>query len=162
VNGRSEFGARALGNRSILANPAYPEVVKIINEQIKNRDFWMPFACSILEERADDYLVNPKNIDMRYMAISCETKPLAKEHLAGGIHPYDYTARPQIVNSTDNLSYYKILKKFEELTGIGGLLNTSLNIHGEPLVNSPDEALSTFQRSGLQYLSIGNYMISKV
>jgi len=162
VTGCSEFGARALGNRSILANPAFPEVVKIINEQIKNRDFWMPFACSILEERVDDYLVNPKNIDMRYMAISCDTKPLAKTHLLGAIHPYDYTARPQIVNSIDSPSYHKILIEFNKLTGIGGLLNTSLNLHGEPLVDSIEDAFSTFNRSGLQYLAIENYIISKV
>lgn len=161
VNGRMEFGARALGNRSLLANPGNPDVVKVINEQIKNRDFWMPFACSILEERADDYLINPKRIEMKYMAISCETTPLARKHLAAAIHPYDYTARPQIVGPRDNSSYYRILKHFEALTQTGGVLNTSLNLHGEPLVNSPEDAMSTFARSGLQYLAMGNYMISK-
>lgn len=161
VNGRMEFGARALGNRSILANPAHPDVVKLINEQIKSRDFWMPFACSILEERAADYLINPKNIEMRYMAISCETTLLAQTHLNGAIHPYDKTARPQIVAAKDNESYYKIIKNFESLTQIGGVLNTSLNLHGEPMVNSPEEAISTYVRSGLQYLALGNYMIAK-
>lgn len=161
VNGRMEFGARALGNRSILANPSSPDVVKVINEQIKNRDFWMPFACSILEERADDYLINPKRIEMKYMAVSCETTPLAKKDLIAAIHPYDYTARPQLVSPADNNSYYKILKNFEALTGIGGVLNTSLNLHGEPLVNSPEDAISTFSRSGLHYLALGNYLISK-
>lgn len=161
VNGRMEFGARALGNRSILANPAHLDIVKIINEQIKSRDFWMPFACSVLEERAEDYLVNPKQVEMKYMAISCETTPLAKVHLTGAIHPYDYTARPQIVSAKDNASYYKILKTFESLTKIGGVLNTSLNLHGEPMVNSPEEAISTFSRSGLHYLALGNHMISK-
>lgn len=161
VNGRMEFGARALGNRSILANPSSPDVVKTINEQIKNRDFWMPFACSILEERAADYLVNPKGIDLSFMAISCETTELAKKHLIGAIHPYDYTARPQVVRAVDNPSYHKMLKYFDSLTHIGGVLNTSMNLHGEPLVNSPADAISTFSRSGLKHLAIGNYLLSK-
>lgn len=162
LNGRMEFGARALGNRSILANPSSPDVVKTINEQIKNRDFWMPFACSILEERAADYLLNPKGIDLSFMAISCETTALARKHLIGAIHPYDYTARPQVVRQADNPSYHKMLKYFDSLTQIGGVLNTSMNLHGEPLVNTPADAISTFSRSGLKHLAIGNYLLSKV
>lgn len=160
-NGRSEFGARALGNRSILANPSNPDVIKLINEQIKSRDFWMPFACSVLDSRAGDYLINPKGVDLKFMAVSCDTHPLARKDLIGGIHPYDYTARPQIVTQTDNPSYHAVLSKFNALTNIGGVLNTSMNIHGEPLVNSPEDALSTFIRSGLQYIALGNVLVSK-
>jgi carbamoyltransferase len=160
-NGRSEFGARALGNRSILANPSSPTSVRSINEGIKSRDFWMPFACSVLDRRAADYLINPKGTNFAFMAISCETTALARTHLIAAIHPYDFTARPQIVTQESNPSYYKIISEFESLTGIGGLLNTSMNIHGEPLVNSPEDAISTFERSGLRNLAIGSFLIQK-
>lgn len=161
VDGPMEFGARALGNRSILGNPSTPHVVKLINDQIKNRDFWMPFACSLLKESADKYLKRVKDIDYSYMAISCETTDVAREELLGGLHAYDFTARPQLVSNENNVGYYKVIKEFEAITGIGGVLNTSLNLHGEPLVRTPDEALSTFVRSGLQHIAIGKYLISK-
>ena len=79
-----EFGARALGNRSILADPRNPQVIHTINRLVKMRDFWMPFAPSILEERMDDYLSNPKGIDARYMAIGFDSTSLGKEHLSAG------------------------------------------------------------------------------
>jgi carbamoyltransferase len=161
VDGPMEFGARALGNRSILGNPSTPHVVKLINDQIKNRDFWMPFACSLLEESADKYLKRVKGVDYSYMAISCDTTEIARKELLGGLHAYDFTARPQLVSKEKNMGYYKVIKEFEAITGIGGILNTSLNLHGEPLVRTPDEALSTFVRSGLQYIAIGKYLISK-
>ena len=98
------------------------------------RDFWMPFAPSILEERAEDYLVNPKQIDAKFMAIGFDTTPLAHKHLNAGLHPFDKSARPQIVCSADNFEYHCIIKAFEKLTGVGAVLNTSFNIHGEPIV----------------------------
>ena len=161
VDGAMEFGARALGNRSILGNPSTPHVVKLINDQIKNRDFWMPFACSLLDEAADKYLNRVKGIDYSYMAISCDTTDVARKELLGGLHAYDFTARPQLVSKEKNMGYYKVIKEFEAITGIGGVLNTSLNLHGEPLVRTPDEALSTFVRSGLKHIAIGKYLISK-
>jgi carbamoyltransferase len=161
VDGPMEFGARALGNRSILGNPSTPHVVKLINDQIKNRDFWMPFACSLLEESADKYLMRVKDIDYSYMAISCDTTDIARRELIGGLHAYDFTARPQLVQKEKNTGYYNLIKEFEAITGIGGVLNTSLNLHGEPLVRTADEALSTFVRSGLQHIAIGRYLISK-
>lgn len=159
--GRMEYGARSLGNRSILANPSKYEVIKIINEQIKSRDFWMPFAPTILYERADDYIKNPKHLDAPFMMIAFETTILAREHLKAAIHQYDFTVRPQILSRWENPSYYEIIREFEGLTGIGAVLNTSFNIHGEPIVCSPDDALSTFFRSGLQYLALGDYLLSK-
>lgn len=159
--GRSEWGARALGNRSIMANASNQENIKIINEQIKGRDFWMPFAASVLIERSGDYLVNPKNISAPYMIMAFTTKPLAKEHLRAGLHPYDLTCRPQIVEEKHNPSYYRVLKEYEKLTGMGGFLNTSFNLHGEPLVESPTDALKTFEQSGLRYLVLENFIISK-
>ncbi|ADE39230.1 carbamoyltransferase C-terminal domain-containing protein [Candidatus Puniceispirillum marinum] len=161
VDGRMEFGARALGNRSILANASNTASVRTINKQIKGRDFWMPFACSMLEEKADMYLDVDTYESLEYMAVGANTKPLAKKHLAAGIHQYDGSARPQIVKKEQNQKYHAILSRYHELTGMGGFLNTSLNLHGEPLVCSAEDAFSTFERSGLEYLVIRNLLISK-
>ncbi|HSX39798.1 MAG TPA: carbamoyltransferase C-terminal domain-containing protein [Candidatus Saccharimonadales bacterium] len=161
LSGRMEFGARALGNRSILANPTKPDVIKEINEYIKNRDFWMPFAASLLEERADDYVVNPKHLAADYMIMSFESTMLGKKELRTAMHQYDFTIRPQIVRRDWNSRYYRILKEFEALTGIGGILNTSFNLHGSPIVLGPKEAYYVFENSGIKYLSLENYLISK-
>lgn len=160
-NGRMEFGARALGNRSILADPSFEESVEIINRQIKNRDFWMPFAGTILKEREKDYIENEKDIPAPYMVMAFRTTELAKRHLRASIHAYDKTIRPQVLEASVNPSYHKIIKEFERLTGIGGVLNTSFNLHGEPIVCTPDDAMHTFVNSGLQYLAIGNTLVEK-
>lgn len=159
--GRAEFGARALGNRSILANPKYPNIIRIINEKIKNRDFWMPFAPVILYERQHDYLVNPKNIDSPHMTLGFDTTEKARTDLPGGLHPYDYTARPQILRKEDNPEYYRIIKAFEKRTGIGALLNTSFNLHGEPIVDSVTDAVRVFDVSGLDMLQLGTNLLIK-
>jgi carbamoyltransferase len=160
-SGAMEFGARALGNRSILSNPSNYDNVRIINEMIKQRDFWMPFACSILEEDQHEYIENPKNIYAPYMIITFNTTEKGRKELKAGIHPYDFTIRPQIVREEWNPKYHYLISEFKKLTGIGGILNTSFNLHGEPLVCSPEDAVSTFERSGLKYLALGNYLISK-
>ncbi len=159
--GRMEWGARSLGNRAILANPQDPDVVMIINEQMKDRDFWMPFAPSILAERMDDYCINPKHLEAPYMIVSFDSTPLARKELRAAMHPYDFTLRPQAVYETWNPRYYKVIKEFEKRTGIGGVLNTSFNLHGLPIVKGPKEAMYAFEHSGLQYLAIENYLISK-
>lgn len=161
LSGRMEWGARALGNRSILANPSDPKIIRIINEQIKNRDFWMPFTPSILAERAKDYIINPKNIPAPYMVLAFDSTKLAREHLPAAMHPYDLTIRPQLVEKSWNPKYYKIIKEFEKLTGIGGVLNTSFNLHGFPIVLGPKEAMDAFENSGLKYLVLENYLIRK-
>ncbi len=159
--GRSEWGARALGNRSILANPSSRENVKLINEMIKNRDFWMPFATSMKWERRHDYLVSPKDFFAPYMSITFDTKPLAHKELPAALHPYDLTSRPQMVTKEMNPSYWDLISRFEDITGIGGVLNTSFNLHGEPNVEFPKDAVRTFVQSGLPHLAIGNYLLSK-
>ncbi len=159
--GRMEFGARALGNRSILANPADHRVVPLINRMIKNRDFWMPFAPTILKERADEYLVNPKGLDSPYMMLAMATQPKARAALAAAIHPHDGTARPQILEESWNPEYYGVIREFERRTGVGAVLNTSFNLHGEPVVCSAADAVDTFERSGLPHLAIGHWLISK-
>ncbi|HNY97509.1 MAG TPA: carbamoyltransferase C-terminal domain-containing protein [Candidatus Pacearchaeota archaeon] len=159
--GRMEWGARALGNRSILANPASRDTIKIINEMIKNRDFWMPFAASILKEDADRYLVFKKPIKAPYMSITFDTKELAHTHILAALHPYDLTSRPQLVEKSWNPEYHALISEFKNLTGIGAVLNTSFNLHGEPNVESPKDALHTFEDSGLPYLALENFLIAK-
>lgn len=155
--GRDEWGPRALGNRSILADPRYLRVIRKINFAIKHRDFWMPFAPSILEDRMDDYLIDAK--PARYMVEAFDTTDRADEIIAG-IHPFDRTARPHTVNEW-NLDYRKIIEEFQEHTGVGGILNTSFNLHGYPIVGTPEIAIKTFMESGLDGLAIENYLILK-
>lgn len=159
--GKSEWGARALGNRSILANPSSRESVVILNELIKDRDFWMPFTPSILEENLSEYIINPKKIKCPYMIITFDSTKKAKKEIIAAIHPYDLTARPQAVNKRDNPDYYKLIKEFKRLTKVGAILNTSFNLHGEPNVLSPRDAMHTFENSGLKYLAIGEYLVKK-
>lgn len=159
--GRMEWGARALGNRSILMDPSRVDLKKELNDQVKSRDFWMPFAATILEERQKDYLINPKKIRAPYMAIGFDTTPKARLDLAAAIHSYDFTCRPQVLTEEENHDYYRLIKYFEKLTGIGAVLNTSFNYHGEPIVCTPADALHTFKVTGLKYLALGNYLITK-
>ena len=160
-DGRMEFGSRALGNRSLLAHPSDRRVIDQLNHQIKSRDFWMPFAGTILTERQHDYVCNPKSLPAPYMVLAFPTTSQAQAEMGAAMHPADHTMRPQVLDRATNPGYYKVVKQFEARTGIGGVLNTSLNLHGEPIVCSPDDALSTFQRSGLRHLALGNFLLSK-
>ncbi len=160
-SGRCEWGARALGNRSILADARNTDVIRKINEAVKMRDFWMPFAPSILKEREKDYLVNPKEFKAPYMIISFDTTEHGRKTLKAAIHQYDFTARPQVVEKSWNPGYYKVLKTFEKETGEGGFLNTSFNLHGQPIVCSPMDALWTLENTGLENLALGEFFISK-
>jgi carbamoyltransferase len=159
--GRMEFGARALGNRSILANPSDHRVVGTINRMIKNRDFWMPFAPSILREREDDYVVNPKGLASPYMMLAFATHPKRRDEIVAAVHPHDATARAHLVDEQWNPAYHRVIREFERRTGIGAVLNTSFNLHGEPLVGSPEDAIDTFERSGLPHLALDRWVISK-
>ena len=159
--GRMEFGARALGNRSILANPSDPRVAGTINRMIKNRDFWMPFAPTILAERAADYLEDGARLASPYMMLASPTRPAAREALAAALHPHDQTARPQILDEAWNPEYHAVISEFQRRTGIGAVLNTSFNLHGEPIVCRAEDAVDTFERSGLPHLAAGHFLISK-
>ena len=158
---RCEWGARSLGNRAILGNPSDMKTFYEINDMIKKRDFWMPFAPSILKEDSNLYVRNPKNIDAPYMILALEATKLAKTHLKAALHQADHTLRPQFVDKEMNPYYYKLISSFKELTGIGGILNTSFNLHGYPLVGSLEQAIFTFENSGLNYLALQNYLVSK-
>jgi carbamoyltransferase len=157
--GGCEWGPRALGNRSIMADPRDMRTIHKINFAIKQRDFWMPFAPSILEERMNDYLINPSFAP--YMILAFDSTIEAQENIPATIHPFDKTCRPQTVRKEWNPSYYKILKTFESATGVGSILNTSFNLHGYPIVGTPETALWTFENSGLDGLIIGNYLVTK-
>jgi len=159
--GREEFGARSLGNRAILANPTDPAAVRLINEAIKCRDFWMPFCPSMLEERADDFIVNPKRVAAPYMILSFDTTERWKD-IAAAIHPFDRTARPQLVSAKWNPSYHRVISEFEKLTGVGAVLNTSFNLHGFPICSRPADALEVLDKSGLTHLAIENWLVEKV
>jgi carbamoyltransferase len=159
--GRMEYGARALGNRSILANPSDPRVVPLINRMIKNRDFWMPFAPTVLRERTSDYLLNPKGLASPYMMLAFETAPKRRNDIAAALHPHDGTVRAHILEEAWNPGYYHVVREFERRTGIGAVLNTSFNLHGEPMVCSAADAVATFERSGLPHLALGRWLISR-
>lgn len=158
--GPMEFGARALGNRAILADPSRIEVVRIINEMIKNRDFWMPFAPTILDKYADKYIINPKRIAAPYMILGFDSTDQVND-IKAATHPYDHSVRPQVLEEEWNPDYYNLIKQFERLTGRGAILNTSFNVHGFPIVCSPRDAIEVFRKSGLRYMAIGNFLVAK-
>ena len=160
-SGREEFGARSLGNRAILANPVRPGVIQEINEAVKNRDFWMPFAASVLDDAAPRYFVNPKRAASPYMILSFDTTEKGKDDLANGIHPYDKTCRPQIVGREENPDYWQLIDEFRQLTGIGGVVNTSLNLHGDPLVHTPLDAITVLEKSELRHLALNEFLVQK-
>lgn len=159
VRGRAEFGARALGNRSILADPSRRSTVQQINEAIKNRDFWMPFALSILEEHSDEYIANPKKLGSPFMAISLDVRPEVHAKIEAGTHPYDKTVRPQFVSRDEAPQYHDLISAFFRLTGIPALLNTSFNLHGEPIADTIVDAIRTFELSGLDHLLIEDRLL---
>jgi carbamoyltransferase len=162
VQGRAEFGARALGNRSILARADSPDAVRVINQMVKGRDFWMPFAPSVLAERAGEYYSKPKPVASPYMMFAFPSLPEKRASFPAAQHPYDFTTRPQEVTAEHNPDYYRLLKEYEARTGEGILLNTSFNLHGEPVVYRARDAVDVFLRSGLEYMALGNWWVEKI
>lgn len=159
--GRMELGARSLGNRAILADPRDLRTVGRLNRAIKLRDFWMPFAPSILEERAADYLENPKGFPAPFMMHAFRTTARAVQDLPAALHPSDHTCRPHIVSEPMNPRYHRLIREFERLTGVGAVLNTSFNLHGEPMVSGPVEAIDTLRRSGLDAVAIEQFLVRR-
>ena len=159
--GRSEFGARALGNRSILADPRTMESVNRINSTVKSRDFWMPFAPTILKSWASKYLNNPKALEGPYMTLAFETTTSAQRDLIAVIHPADHTCRAQILDREANPTYYELIEAVAGKAGIGAVLNTSLNVHGEPIVQRPQEALKILLNTDLDMIQVGQSLIEK-
>ena len=160
-SGRMEFGLRSLGNRSILCDPRFAQNIYKINFKIKKRDFWMPFTPTILKENFNQYIHNPKKIEARFMSMAFDTTDLGKKNLQAAIHPADFTARPQLLSKRDNPEYYEIIKNFKKITGVGALLNTSLNLHGLPVVRDANDAIYVFENSGLDILILENFIFKK-
>ena len=160
-SGKSEWGARALGNRSILCDPRNIENIDILNSKIKSRDYWMPFAPSIISEDVDLYFKNIKKVNCDFMQTSFDATDFAKKNIPAAIHPKDFTLRPQVVKKEINKNYYDLINNFKQLTDVGCILNTSFNLHGNPNVGTPDHAFYTFVNSGLDVLNIENYIFYK-
>ena len=159
--GRMEWGARALGNRSILCAANDFRRINEINNMIKMRDFWMPFAPSIIEERASEYFNDPKNIHPKFMTFAFNVIEGRQQDLAAASHPKDHTIHPQIVSIDSNPDYHSILSKYLNITGHGVILNTSFNLHGEPIVYGAKDAFRVLELSGLRHLALNNFIISK-
>ncbi|HNL89373.1 MAG TPA: carbamoyltransferase C-terminal domain-containing protein [Nitrospira sp.] len=163
-SGRMEFGARALGNRSILADPSRPSVVQTINRLIKQRDFWMPFAPAVLGERAGQYVHIPLSLPQvrisPHMMHAFHTTEQRAE-LAAAVHCADATARAQMVWKELTPSFYRLIEAFGRLTGRWVVLNTSFNLHGFPIVGGACDAIDVFLKSGLDDLVVDRWLIRK-
>jgi carbamoyltransferase len=159
--GRFELGPRALGNRSILADPRLPEMKERINEKIKFREPFRPFAPVATEEVADSFVRSPHagQHPARFMLLIAELTPEAAKQLPAVSH--FGTARLQTVREEWNPRFYRLLQSWGERTGVPVLLNTSFNLRGEPIVATPENALSTFERSGLDLLVLGDFLVTK-
>lgn len=160
-SGQMEFGQRALGNRSIIADPRNSNVITKINQKVKNRDFWMPFTPSMTHEESRRSILNNKNIYSPYMTIAFDLKNGFSEKIPGAIHPADNSVRPQMLKKDDNPKYYSILESFGEISGAECLLNTSFNLHGDPIVESPKQALQTFEKTDIDVLLFDHVAICR-
>jgi carbamoyltransferase len=157
--GRAEFGPRALGSRSILADPRRTSTRDLVNEAVKFRETWRPFAPSVLEERVGEYFKGC--VRAPHMIITFDATEAALEHMPAIVH-VDGTARVQTVSSAANPLYARLIEVFGSLTGVPGVLNTSFNLKGEPIVNTVNDAVRTFFSSGLDSLVIGNCCVDKM
>jgi carbamoyltransferase len=161
--GRFEWGPRALGHRSILADPRRGDMKDIVNTKIKFREPFRPFAPSVLVERAGDYFElpdPPRHFPARFMLYVVEVKS-EKRDLLGAVTHVDGTGRLQTVRRDTNPRYYRLIEAFGQSTGVPVLLNTSFNLKGEPIVNTPAEAFNTFRQSGMDVLVLGDCVIEK-
>ncbi len=161
--GRFEYGPRALGNRSILADPRSKEMKDIVNVKIKFREPFRPFAPSILVDRAEEYFDledAEKHYPARFMLYVTNVLEHKRDILPAITH-VDGTGRLQTVRKDTNPKYYKLIETFGDATGVPVLLNTSFNLKGEPVVNTPAEAFSSFSASGMDLLVLGNYVVTK-
>ena len=155
--GKMEWGPRALGNRSILADPRKKEMKDILNEKIKHRESFRPFAPSILEEFCSEYF--DIDITSPYMLF---VAPIKKPNLIPAVTHVDGTGRLQTVSKQSNPLYYNLINEFYKLTSVPVIINTSMNVKGEPIVNTPKEAFNMLQKTDMDYLILGNHMVKKI
>jgi carbamoyltransferase len=156
--GRMEFGPRALGNRSILADPRDPEMNLKVNNAVKFREWWRPFAPSLKKEVASDYLENAT--DSPFMILTAQVRP-EKRNVIPSVTHVDGSARPQTVEKEINPLYWRLIDEFGKRTGVPVVMNTSYNLRGEAIVDTPTHAIQTFFSSGLDALIIGNLLVQK-
>jgi len=157
---RMEYGPRALGSRSILALPDNPNLKDELNLRLKKRVWYQPFCPSLLEEDAPVLLADFNGKSNYFMTMAYEVCEAFGQDLIAVIN-VDGSCRPQILKSDSNSKYERLLKEIKKLTGKGVLLNTSFNIHGEPLVCSPKDAIKTFISTGIKYLVIGDFIVTQ-
>ncbi len=161
VQGRSEFGPRALGNRSILADPRPASNKLLINQMVKKREEYRPFAPSVLEESLADYFEVPSTrAEYPFMIFVLNVREEFRE-LLGAITHVDGTARIQTVSRETNPKYWNLISEFQKLTGVPILLNTSFNNNAEPIVDSVEDAIVCYLTTGLHYLVVGDYLVRK-
>jgi carbamoyltransferase len=156
--GRSEFGPRALGNRSILADPRTGEMKDVLNSRVKHRQAFRPFAPLVIAERASEVFEGEG--DSPFMLIAKRVRPEWRDRIPAITH-VDGTARVQTVHKETNEILYKLLQEFDALTGVPVLLNTSFNVKGEPIVETPADAVRCFLNTGIDYLILHEWVISK-
>jgi carbamoyltransferase len=156
--GRMEFGPRALGNRSILADARDPQMTLNVNNAVKFREPWRPFAPSILKESSGRYLESAT--DSPFMILTAQVRPEKRGEIPAVTH-VDGSARPHTVEREENPKYWELISEFERLTGVPAVLNTSFNLRGEPIVESPGDAIRTFYSSGLDALVLGSFLVEK-
>lgn len=162
-HGKAEWGPRALGSRSIIADPRSEEMKDIVNTKIKFREPYRPFAPVVLKEKAKEYF-ELEGLDHEYLTnfmLGVFPVKKAKRKIIPAITHIDGSARPQIITQKQNARYYNLVKKFGDITGVYVLMNTSFNLKGEPIVNSPQDAFSTFKKSGLDILALERYIVLK-
>jgi carbamoyltransferase len=155
---RSEFGPRALGNRSLIADPRKPEMKDILNSRVKHRQAFRPFAPIVLAERMKEVFEGDE--DSPFMLIAKPVRPEWRDKIPAIVH-VDGTARVQTVREATNPMLYRLLKEFEALTGVPVLINTSFNIKGEPIVETPQDAVNCFLTTGVDHLVMHDTIVSK-
>ena len=158
VQGRMEFGPRALGARSILADPRDPEMNEKVNNAVKFREWWRPFAPSMLAEVAGEYIESAT--DSPFMILTAQVKPEKRSVIPSVTH-VDGSARPQTVEQDVNPLYWRLIREFGNRTGVPVVMNTSFNLRGEPIVSTPTDAVRTFFSSGMDALVIGSFVVEK-
>ncbi len=156
--GRMEFGPRALGSRSILADPRDPEMNAKVNNAVKFREWWRPFAPSLLAEAAPEFLESAW--DSPFMILTAQVKP-EKRSVVPAVTHVDGSARPQTVEKDINPLYWRLIEEFRKRTGVPVVMNTSFNLRGEAIVHTPTDALRTFFSSGMDALVIGDFLVEK-
>ncbi|MFI5350714.1 MAG: carbamoyltransferase [Elusimicrobiota bacterium] len=159
--GRSEWGPRALGQRSILADPRPAAMKRTLNEKIKFRELFRPFAPSVAAESADEWFdlgEGPGRDPYRFMLATAPVRPERRERLAAVTH-VDGSARVQTVEAADNPLYHRLISCFGAATGVPVVLDTSFNLKGEPIVETPEDAISTFLASGMDALVLGSFLV---